>query len=88
MTGEAFEDSRRSAAEVRRARDEAEVLRDALLAEYRRLCGEGADNTAGLKLDGRQKAGAESLRKAIAAADRAIESINQALRELERVKDE
>jgi len=88
VTSAAFEDSRKSASEVRLARDEAEVLRDELLAEYRRICADGTTAASGQPQDERRKAGAESMRKAIAAANRAIDSINQALRELERVTDD
>ena len=73
--------------EVRKARAQAESLRDQLSAEYEHL--RAQDQVAGGDLcdDPRRQQGMDAMRKAITAADRAIASIDQALREMERVKD-
>ena len=82
------EEYQSSLAEIRMARDEAEGLRDQLLAEYERICQDVVAKPADRQTQARQEEGRETMRKAIAAANRAIESIDQALRELERVQDD
>ena len=80
-------DYQQSLIEVRHAREEAEFLRNILSAEYQRLQEEQPAPDSPLPDDRRQQ-GLEAMRKAIAAADRAVDSVDQALREMERVKDD
>ena len=77
-----FEARDRSLGQIRAARAQAEMLRDQLSGEYERLAAEEG------KEDARRQEGLEAMRKAIAAANRAIDSIDQALREMGRVTDE
>ena len=81
-------DYQQSLIEVRRAREEAEFLRNILSAEYQRLQDEQPDPDSPPRHDNRRQQGLEAMRKAIAAADRAVDSVDQALREMERVKDD
>ena len=81
-------DYHQSLIEVRRAREEAEFLRNILSAEYQRLLDEQPDPDPTPLSDERRQLGLEAMRKAIAAADRAVDSVDQALREMERVKDD
>ena len=82
----AHDEYQKSLAEIRLARDQAEVLRDQLAAEYERLQHE--DVPAGSPANNnRRSQGHEAMRKAIAAADLALSSIDQALREMERVDE-
>jgi len=71
--------------EVRRAQQEAERMRDQLQAELRRL--EEDEKIYVIPEPVRHEKGKEALRKAILATSRAVESMEQALREMERVKD-
>jgi len=74
--------------EIRLARDQAEMLRDQLAAEYEQLQKEG-DNVELIWADKEKfDRGCEAMRKAIAAADLALSSIDQALRDMERVRDD
>ena len=85
-----FDEFQDSPKEVRKARDQAQILRDQLYAEYESLGVEksrGAEaNTAGN--NNRRGQGIEALRKAIAAADLAIASIDQAMREMAQAGDD
>jgi len=83
-----FDELANSLNEIRRARQQAETLRDQLLGEYQRIRDEEADMPAELRDDERRRQGRDAMRKAIAAANRAIASIDQALREIERVSEE
>ena len=77
---------RKSIEDVRQARRQAEVLRDLLAAEYDRLAERGRH-----ALDApepRFHAGLEAMKKAIAAADRAMANMDQAIREIERVPED
>ena len=74
--------------EVRLAREEAEMLRDQLLAAYQRVQAEDAELSAEQCEDPRRRQGAEAMRKALEAANRAVKSIDQALREMQRVRDD
>ncbi len=79
-----FKEIQNNLIEIRHARDQAESLRDQLLAEYQRICQENPDPQqpkANIQL---RQQGLEAMRKAIAAANNAIASIDQALREMER----
>jgi len=74
--------------EIRTARDHAEFLRDQLQSEYDRLVNE--DELLGMiqpDADLRE-AGLDKMRQAVQAANHAIASIDQFLRDIERVKDE
>jgi len=74
--------------EVKKARAQAQTLRDQLAAEYQYLQQEEISaNGAAFCDNPRHKQGMEAMRKAIAAADRAIASIDQALRQMERIID-
>lgn len=79
---------RHSFSEVRAARDQAEFLRDQLLAEYERLVEHDDKMPQEFLTDSRHQKGREAMRKAIAAADQAIASIDQALRQIERVTED
>jgi hypothetical protein len=83
-----YEIYRQNLTEIRQSREQAEMLRDQLTAEYRRLCEENAGEPEKFTGDSRRQQGLEAMRKAIAAADRAIDSINQALREMGGIPDE
>ena len=74
--------------EVRQAREQAQMLRDQLMAEYQRLEEEKTSGELSDADEQKSRLGREAMRKAIAAADCALASIDQALLELERVKDE
>lgn len=74
--------------EVRLARQEAERLRDQLLAEYNRLEQDQKHLSPAQQNDPQSRRGQEAMRKAILATNRALESIDHALREMERVRDE
>jgi hypothetical protein len=76
-----------SLTEVRKARAQAETLRDQLSAEYEHLREEDTLAGGDLPNDPRHQQGMEAMRKAITAADRAIASIDQALRQMERIND-
>jgi len=84
MSGE-DDEGRKDLVDVRGARRQAEMLRDLLAAEYQKLLEQRAARPEDAERWGR---GLEALRKAIAAADHAIASLDQALREMERVRDE
>lgn len=73
--------------EMRQARRHAEFLRDQLQRQYDRMQDEHTENVGIATEEKRRRQGLENIRKAIAAANRGISSINQALRELERVRD-
>ena len=74
--------------QVRQARAQAETMRDQLMAEYQRLC-EEADGAESPPCDDRKRhKGLEAMRKAVAALDCALASIDQELREMERVRDD
>ena len=81
-------DYQQSLIEVRRAREEAEFLRNILSAEYQRLLDEQPNPDSPPLPENRRQLGLEAMRKAIAAADRAVDSVDQALSEMERVKDD
>ena len=68
---------------IRAARDRAEFLREQLCAAY-----QGVVTDEAALADPRSRQVREVMRKAISAAERAIASIDQALREIERVQDE
>ena len=86
---ESHEDNLKNLIEIRRARQQAQTLRDQLAAEYLRLEEKHIDHSQTQGIDSEQcEQGREAMRKAIAAADRAIASIDQALREMEQIKDE
>lgn len=73
--------------EIRQAREQAETLRDQLLAEYERQ----REDSQELMLSGgededRRQRGLEAMRQAIGAANCAIASIDQALREIQRAQ--
>ena len=85
---QAHNNRQKSLIEVRRAREEAEFLRNILSAEYQRLRDEQPDPDSPPLPNHRRQQGLEAIRKAIAAADRAVDSVDQALREMERVKDD
>ena len=74
--------------EVRVAREEAQTLRDQLLAACQRVQEEQDSLPPELRDDPRRRQGAEAMRLALTAADRAVKSIDQALRELQRVRDD
>ncbi|MBN1766780.1 MAG: hypothetical protein JW860_16115 [Sedimentisphaerales bacterium] len=74
--------------EIRKTRDQAEFLRDQLLAEYRRITEEDDPSLLAAHTPQQLLQGQEAMRKAIAAANRAIASIDQALREMERTSEE
>jgi len=84
---QAYEPYYQHLAEIRKTKQQAELIRDQLLCEYQRL-EEEESHKPKMCEDPRRRQGREAMRKAIAAANRAISSINQALREIERVKDE
>ncbi len=74
--------------EIRRARNEAETLRDRLLSEYDRLS-HPEDSEFFQKQVGKTRygQGCEAMRKAIVAANHAIACINQALSQIERADE-
>ncbi|MCP4711563.1 MAG: hypothetical protein GY869_23335 [Planctomycetes bacterium] len=71
--------------EVRRAQQDAERMRDQPQAELNRRGEEG--KTYVVAEPGRREEGEEARRKAVLAANRAVESMGQALKEMERVQD-
>lgn len=71
--------------DIRTARDHAEFLRDQLLAEWEKVCEDEAAMTPEQIQNPRRVQGRNLMLKAIATTNHAIASINQALRELERV---
>ena len=81
------EEHQSSIMEVRRAREQAEVLRDQLQAEYQRIQDERDIFGSGIHQEEKFRQGREAMRKAITAANHAIASIDQALREMERASD-
>lgn len=83
-----FEKHPGSLMEMREARDHAEVVRDQLVAEYDRLHELGVMLADSGQDSERFSRGQEAMRKAIRAANLAIESIDQALREIGRVGDD
>ena len=84
----AFDEFQSSLGEVRLAREQAEIMRDQLLAEYQRIRDEEVNLPENQRNAPQRCLGREAMRKAIAAANRAIASIDQALREMERVTDD
>ncbi|MBI9019092.1 MAG: hypothetical protein JEZ07_17715 [Phycisphaerae bacterium] len=74
----------RSIAEIRNARQQAELLRDQLLCAYHQLQEQDKFNPD--EMDQNTKEGQESLRLAIKAADHAIASIDQGLANMGRVE--
>lgn len=74
--------------EVKKTRNQAEFIRAQLQAEYNRLTDEMAGLAGLLDETSRYVQGREAMRKAIAAADTAIDAIDQYLREMARVRDE
>jgi len=74
--------------ELRQVRDQAQALRDQLSAEYERILAEQTAVAAQTPFDQRRLEGLETLGKAITAATRAVESIEQALREMGQVRDD
>ena len=85
---ETHNDDENTLIEVRQAREQAETLRDLLMAEYERLRKEKLPS-APENIDEQQRhRGLEAMRKAIIAADHAMISIDQALRDIERVRDD
>ena len=83
-----YDDYQHSLTEICDSRDQARMLRDQLSAEYRRLQEQQPSLPAVLRDDPRRRQGLEAMRKAIAAADRAIQSIDQALREMGGAPDD
>lgn len=81
---EGFEQFCQDLEEVKRTRDRAELLRDQLQGEYHRLCEEDQSLGEKQRRNPRRAQGREAMRKAITAATRAVESIDQALREIGR----
>ena len=71
--------------EIRRAQQDAERMRDQLQAELNRL--EEEEKTYLIPDPLSHQKGMEALRKAILATSRAVESMAQALKEMERVQD-
>ena len=74
--------------DIRTARDHAEFLRDQLLAEWEKVREDEATMTSEQIKSPRRIQGRELMQKAIATTNHAIASINQALRELERVNND
>ena len=74
--------------EIRQAREQAETLRDQLLAEYERQREDGQEMVGVGEEDDRRQRGLEAMRQAIKAANCAIASIDQALREIQRAQDD
>jgi len=83
-----FEEFQNSIAAVRMARNQAESLRDQLAAEYRRLQEETLQMPQPQREDPQRLEGMNAMRKALKAANQAIASIDQALRDMERVCDD
>jgi len=73
--------------QILQARDQAELLRDQLLAAFEKLQQE-CDENPDLPQNPNRLLGLQRMRKAIDAADLAIESINQGLRQIARVADD
>jgi len=74
--------------EIRQAREQAETLRDQLLAEYERQREDDQEPAETGENDGRRQRGLEAMRQAITAANCAIASIDQALREVQRAQED
>lgn len=74
--------------EVMAARDQAEVLRDILAAEYERILEEDNRLPRPLRDDANRVQGRKNMQLAITAAGRALESIDQALRDMARADDQ
>ncbi|MBN1846434.1 MAG: hypothetical protein JW810_12165 [Sedimentisphaerales bacterium] len=84
------EEFQKSCQEMVRACREAQQMRDQLQAQYQRLQQEQPDSLTETEA-GRQEEqllGLECFRKAITAIDFAIATMEQALRDQERVRDE
>ena len=88
MTDEAFDDMLADLALIRQARENAEELRDQLAAEYARLLQDQKTLPPDSQASPRRRAGLDAMRRAIAAADRALDSIGQALREIAQSQDQ
>jgi len=83
-----YEEQLNNLADIRQARNQAESLRDQLQAELQLLEENDAIIPDQIKLSEKFHMGKDALRKAIAAANCAIDSIDQALRDLERASDD
>ena len=84
---EAFEEQLNNLTEIRQVRNHAEFLRDQLVAELQ-LLEEESSLPEEMKLNHKFQQGREAMRKAVFAANCAINSIDQALRDLERASDD
>jgi hypothetical protein len=85
---ESHENNLKNLIEIRLVRQQAQSLRDQLAAEYLRLKEDYIDHHQTQSIDSkRHEQGQEAMRKAITASDRAIASIDQALKEMEQIKD-
>ena len=85
---ESHEDNLKNLTEIRRARQQAQSLCDQLTAEYLRLEEDYIDHAQTQSINSEQsEQGREAMRKAIAAANRAIASIDQAIREMGQIKE-
>jgi len=83
-----FDEYQNTMQQVRQAREQAQLLRDQLMAEYRRLLDQPDESSPPLPDSSPSRLGREAMRKAIAAVDCALASIDQALREMQRVPDD
>ena len=85
--GTASNDYNNAILEIRQAREQAQMWRDQLMGTYQKLLqeepesGEFSDDEKNLQVR-------EAMRKAIAAFDCGLASIDQALRDKERVRDD
>jgi len=76
-----------SLSEIRNARDQAEYLRDQLEAELARIYDDLKSNQHAHTDEKRTNNGIVSMKKAIMAANHAIASIDQALRDIQKSID-
>ena len=76
------QDPLQNLADIRQARDQAEILRDQLLTEFEHINKEDSLLDPAALDDPNRQQGKEAMRKAIAAANRAIASIDKALQSI------
>ncbi len=88
MNTNEFTDNPNSLSDVIKTRNQAEAIRDQLQAEYNRLNDELSEFAGILPHTHQLHQGRDAMRKAILAADTAIDAIDQYLREMARVRDE
>ena len=86
--GATSDDYNNTILEIRQAREQAQMWRDQLMAAYQKLLQEEPKSSGEQSDDEKNLQVREAMRKAIAAFDCGLASIDQALRDKERVRDD